>query len=184
MKSWQSIKWDISWWMWHKSPIYINSLNFNKLFDEWRPVKAYLRKPLYVYWGHWYTKWTTIFRLEVNELQWKTKYGEYRHEEDPSVTLTIFGHSFRWSVSPDKNDGEDISLQYYETILWLQDYLKKYDNLAEAVYRAIRDNTWGTHGREQNKEINCVNMLTERGRQLYDTYRSSSLVKKHTDHEC
>lgn len=178
MKSWQSIKWNISWWMWHNSPIYINSLNFNKLFDEWRDVKTYLRKPSYKYWGHWYTKWTTIFRLEINELQWKTKYGEYRHEEDPEVELTIFGHCFRWTVSPEKNNNEDISLQYYETILLLQDYLKKY-NRAEAVYKAIRENTWGECDDKDSQEINCINMLTEYGKHLYDIIASSKLAKKH-----
>ena len=102
--------------------------------------------------------------------QWPSSLS--RHEEDPEVELTIFGHCFRWTVSPKKNNGEDISLQYYETILLLQDYLKKY-NRAEAVYKAIRENTWGECDDKDSQEINCINMLTEYGKHLYDIIASS-----------
>ena len=165
--------------MWRHSPIYINSLNFNKLFDEWRPVKKYFCKPSIKYLGDWYTDWRTIFRFEINKLQWKTKYGEYRHEEDPNIMLTVFGHVIKWTVSPVKdNNGEDISLQYYETILLLQDYLKKYDNKSEAVYKAVRDNTWKKSCDDNAPDINCYHMLTKYGKYLYDIYSSSKSANK------
>lgn len=174
---WTNIKWRIHYWLYYDSPIYINTLDYRKLFREWEPVKKYFMRPSLRYAGHWYENWKRIFRFEIRPLMWKTKYREYRHEEDPEIRITIFGHVFRWKVSPEKNNGDDISLQYYETILLLNDYLKKYPR-AKAVYKAISDNTWDSGFDENRHKIDCSNMLTFFGRYLYDTYKDSSLNVK------
>ena len=178
MKNWKNIKWKINNWFYWDSPIYV-SLNFNILFSEWKKVRKYFRQPHIKYYTRWRTDWKKIFRLELHELSWKTKYGMYRHEEDPFIALTLFGYTWVWKVSPDMNGKHDVSLQYYETILWLQDYLKKYDNPAQALYKAVKENTWSD---TDNKPVDCTNMLTRYGKQLYITY-SSSVASQQSNHE-
>ena len=159
--------WNIRWWFWHKSWIYINTLTTRKCYREWREVKKFIKKP------HWHLcskkPWRgrfTILRLEVYPLEWKTKYGEYRWEDNPSISLSLFGRNWRWSLIPNKDEnGEDIELQYWETIMWLDDYLGKYDE-GKAVKKAIKNNTW-SRSCNDNTPINAVCMLTDYGKDLY-----------------
>lgn len=168
MKKWSNLWWKIHHWMWAKSPIYVNTLNFGVLYETWRPWKKYFRKPTIKYWGHWYTNWTTLFRLELRELQWKSKYGSNRHEEDPVVLLTLFGHNFRWTASAHKTaDGDDITMQYYETLMWMRDNAAGCNSPAEALYKAIENNTWDGYKGNSTYRINCINMLTPLGDHLY-----------------
>lgn len=167
--------------MYKESPIYINTLNWNVLFKDWydgrqfENVRKFFKRPtlkfIYKYRERMYCHIPPIFRFQIDGLMWKTKYGEYRHEEDPTIILTILGWTFVWRMSPKDNTGEDISTPYYETVLWFNDYYKKYHNIGEVLYRVIRGNTW-SRGVHDNTEINCVDMLTPLGKQIYTSYKA------------
>ena len=163
MKTWNSIKWDIEWWMRNRSPLYINAVSLRRCYDEWRPWSKFFKKPQWKYWGHWRSNFN-IFRLQVEELWGKSKYGEPRHEEDPSVTLSFLWWSWKWYLGV-KNGIE--SMIYWETVLWMYDLRKKYDNDSELVWNAINENTWSDR---KNGEMTAVDMLTGYGKHLYDTW--------------
>lgn len=173
-----NIKYNIEWWFRNKSPIYINTLNYKLLFEDWwydDILKKYFKRPklkfVYKYRDYTCCLIPPIFRLQINCLGWKTKYGDYRHESNPSITLSMLGYTFVFEMKPETNDGEDISTQYYETVLLFHDYIKKYDNHAEAIYMSIFNNTW-LCGIDDPSEINCVDMLTSYGRCMYGSYKA------------
>ena len=175
MKSWSSIKWNIHYWFWNKSWIYINTLNVSKCYREWIEVKKYFTRP---HWAHplkydW--RWC-IFRLEIRPLGWKTKWGEYRHEENPKIMLCVFGKMFEWQLCPGKDEhGENIDLQYWETVLLLPDLLKKHTQ-SKAVWEAIENNTWSKSVVNMNVPINAYSQLTIFGKHMYDVW--NNFVKK------
>ena len=161
MKTWNNIKWKINWWMYHRSPLYIN-LNIFKCYDEWRPWKKYFKKPSWRRWGHWKTGFN-ILRIECEDLWWKLKYGEPRHEEDPTLTISFLWWTWRWTLGcPDGID----SMIYWETVLWMNILDKKYENKAEVVYQAIRENTWSS----RDKKETAYDMLTPSAQHLYNTW--------------
>lgn len=178
MKKISNIYYKIHWLMKFKSPIYINSLNIFRLYKEWKEVKDFFKKPTFKYWGKWHTKWTDIFRLELNPLTWKYKYHRHFHEEDPNIILTLFGTTWRWTLSPDKdNNGNDTSVQYYETILLLPKYLKEYDYPWDALRYAVNDNIWG-----DDETIDCTHMLNTCGEMFYKysmMIHNQSSIDKH-----
>lgn len=162
---WSRLWWDIQWWMWTSSPIYVNTFDFRCLYRDWKPWKKYFHRPSIRYKMHWYDRWTRIFRLELKPLQWKSKCYSSVHEADPSMHLTIFGHNWIWEVSPVYVKYNFVaSVAFYETLLWLNNNRYRYDRAAEMIYDAILENTWG----DDKKPVNCYNMLTRHGRLLYD----------------
>lgn len=155
---------ELHWWLKFKSPIYVNSLNIKKLFKEWKSAEEFFEAPKFRYWGKWHTKWTNILRVELNPLSWKIKEGKPVHEENPSITLTLFGTTWRWVLSPDKDEnGNDTSVPYYETILSLPNYIKKHNDTWHALYDVIKDNTWG----DELHPVDCVNMLNMYSEMFY-----------------
>lgn len=175
---WKRLWWSFQWWMWTSAPVYVNTLDFRRLYSDWKPWKKYFRRPHITYKTHWYGTWTRMFRLEIKELQWKSKWRVSVHENDPSIHLTIFGHNWLWEVSPLRDEGNFVSsVAFYETLLWLRDNRHKYTEPAQLIYNAISNNLWGS-AEDWTKNVGCHNMLTRYGRLLYDIGENSAKIDK------
>lgn len=60
------------------------------------------------------------FHVTNLDVMWKTKWGDYRYEFPPTLSIVLFGFSFNWWLTapvegPSKND------DYWESILWYLD---------------------------------------------------------------
>jgi hypothetical protein len=140
--------------MWDKEkyfPIYINSLNIFKLWDEWREVSLFFKKPK-VTWSFYKEIYScnkyNLFSLRIDPLRYKYKWGEPRHEDDPKLTISFF---HKWTIQ--MRLGMDESYLYWEAILW------QIQN--ENLYSTYMNNIW----RDSNgKELNIMPYLTEFGK--------------------
>lgn len=101
-----------------------------------------------------YMKFVPIkyFGITWNTLGWKTKWGDYRFEWNPGISLVIFGKQLHVSIRPDTD--ADYWDSYWEA--WLN-YNYKTDKNRSKLFRLkqlfdIYDCTW-THYDDNNKEV-------------------------------
>lgn len=74
-----------------------------------------------------------IFSFIKMDLQWKDKYETPRHEENPQISITLFGFTFLWYWSyPGKDAWE--SIETWEQILWYLYYCDKDIKKAEETW--------------------------------------------------
>ena len=170
--------WNIHWWMSVKSPIYINSLDIRKCYKEWRECSKFFIRP------HWRYVYRfkgafNIFRLEINPLEWKSKYGEPRHEEDPEIKLSLLWWTWVWRLG--QSEGKNIdSMIFWEAVLWVQEYEWRYKhkniplNYAKIIYNTIKVNTWSN---QNGVKDTPMPFLTEYAKHLYDTWSHHLDVK-------
>lgn len=104
----------------------------------WRVFKA-PRLKFYAYrddTDKWYYGWFSrrFFGIWSFGLEYKFKYDEPRHEDNPKIIIKIFNRIFRIDfVSPDETN----DLMYYEAILW---YVYKGKNIKQAYFNNIWHN--------------------------------------------
>lgn len=133
MKVWfDRLMWKIGWWMNRHSPVYINSLNFMRLFKEYRKVASIFVEPsICIYKHHSFKNWRRLLYVSLNPLVYKYKYDEPRHELNPTITIVLLGF-FRWEISFGAFDKEDY--HYWESILWMID--------TNDIKRVYDENIW------------------------------------------
>lgn len=133
-----------------------------KCYDEWRPWAKYFKKPTWIYRGRRKEHMTKFFSIDIETLWWKSKFGEPRHEKDPSIYITFLWWRWEWELGC-KDCFE--SMVYWESVLWLYKLCEKYTDDADIMLRDIDANTW-TKSKSDDIE-NAVGQLTEYGREMY-----------------
>ena len=156
-------------------------LPLQKCYEEWEPWAKYFKKPIWIYRGRYKNPITKLFSIDIKPLWWKSKYGEPRHEKDPSIYITFLWWRWEWELGC-KDSFE--SMVYWESILWLYDLCKMYTDEAYIMYRDIDENTWSAS--KPGDIENATGQLTEYGRKMYlkgleDRRRQSSGVSTDSD---
>lgn len=134
-----SILWKLGWWMRKHSPIYIGSLNFMKMFKEYRKVSSLFIEPsVRIYKYHTFKNWKRMLYIDICPLIYKYKYDEPRHEFNPTMIVVLLGF-FRWEITFGAFDGDDYL--YWESIIWMID--------TNDIKRTYEENIW--NGRNEEK---------------------------------
>lgn len=158
-------KWNIAWWLQNSHIIYINSLNIRKMYWPWYEVKDLFNRPRWR-WQKWYdTKWC-IFKMTIRDLGWKTKFSDYRHEENPYIIIEFLKWSWRGMLMPpgkDK-DGNECDMQYYETMLTYL-YDERFKNNFKQAFEYC--NSW-TKIETPKEYLTCKSCLTEKALKLLE----------------
>lgn len=156
------------------SPIYIMSLNFKKLWKEWKNVSDIFLKPSvefdYVFNTHYYrslynnTPWKILY-LCVFPLGWKTKYDDVAFEHNPGIILSLFFGliELTWTLRAPGTDTLNEHI-YWESILGYQ-YAYNKD-----LYKTYTNNTWKSFNRNGEHEIKytLAPYLTEEGTKILE----------------
>ncbi len=91
-------------------------------WKTWKKARKYFRFPnirlraslfpnLFIYFLHWYD---FIYICDIN---WKSKYSEPRHEDNPCIVLNFFNY-FQVKLELGRwIQGKDYSMQYWESLL-------------------------------------------------------------------
>lgn len=156
-------------WMRRYSPIYIRIQN---PYSWWWKVRKWFRRPKWIYDCSYHYSYKKLLCIDVRELDWKSKYGELRHVEDPMMYITLLGRTFVYRLVPDpKYMSKDMSLCWYETIMAFGEWLREHKNCAASeqftvLHKIIDDNTWSA---AQSRERICAwSTLTDYGLRAYN----------------
>lgn len=141
---------------------FLERILLQKCYEEWKPWAKYFKKPTWIYRGRHKEPFTRLFGIDIKPLWWKTKYGEPRHEKDPSIYITFLWWRWEWELGC--NDSFD-SMVYWESILWLYNLSKTYADEADMMFRDIDMNTWARHKTDDRE--NAIEQLTEYGYEMY-----------------
>ena len=160
---------------------FLEKILLQKCYEEWEPWAKYFKKPTWIYRGRYKNPITKFFSIDIKQLWWKAKYGEPRHEKDPSIYIAFLWWRWEWELGC-KDSFE--SMVYWESILWLYDLCKTSADEADMMYRDIDANTWSAS--KPGDIQNATRQLTEYGRKMYlkgleDRRRQSSSVSTDSD---
>lgn len=158
-KIYWKIWWPIARWLKGSHLVYIESLNFKKLYWPWYEAKEYFLRPRMECYRMHPATWC-IFKLYVVPLGWKTKYDDYRHEENPYIVIECLNKAWRIVFRAPGLDelGKDCDLQYYETILTFL-YDKRFNGNLKEVFEYC--NAWTTSNHDGY--LTCNSCLTQKG---------------------
>lgn len=117
-----------------------------------------------------------IFGFYTVALSWKTKYSEYRYEDDPFIQINLFGICFKVQFISPTNDGTLTCMPdeaYWESIL--EYYGKLYEHKIPNLYKIIQENTWLNMN---GVKYETINILTYKGLLKYLEDKYSTKLKK------
>lgn len=168
----------LSWYMFN-AWIYIDTLNFKKMFRTVNKATKYFARPtlkfMYgrlgeVHTGNIFNDYHNnshcILSLIVNDVGYKWKYDDIRFESEPCISLTLFNRwRFIWYlVAPIEDD-----YMYWEMLL---EYLYKYD---EDIELTKANFGWQKH----KKDNNGNNIIDENGNYIWESAWNDNILNEY-----